>query len=130
MNAQNFFSVHDQSDERSSSDFHAFMFRLLCLHQTFLRSCPDFRVFMSRTLCVHAQTFVRSPDFVRSHSDFRAFMSRLSCVYQTFVRSFSNFRAFLMFSDYVILNTRPPLVRSSSVWTYLLPSGTSTWEYF
>ena len=45
---------------------------------------------------------------------------KTSCVHvQTLLR-------FLMFPDYVILNApRPP--RSSSVWTYLLPSGTSTW---
>ena len=49
--------------------------------------CPDFRAFMSRLSCVR-QTFVRSC------SDFRAFMSRLSCVRQTFVLSCSDFRAF------------------------------------
>ena len=89
-----------------SPDFHAFMSRLSCVHQTLARSCPDFRAF-TRLSCVHVQTFVRSPDFralnrflcvhvqtfVRS-TDFRAFMSRLSCVRQTFVRSCSDFRAF------------------------------------
>ena len=73
-----------------SPDFRAFMFRLSCVHQTFVRSCPDFRAF-TRLSCVHVQTFVRSPDF-------RAFMSRLSCVHQTFVRSCPDFRAFTRLS--------------------------------
>ena len=56
-------------------DYRAFMSRLSCVHQTFVRS-SDFRAFMSRLFCVH-QTFVHS-------SDFRAFMSRLSCVFPCF----------------------------------------------
>ena len=93
-----------------SPDLRAFMSRLSCVHQTFVRSCPDFRAF-TRLSCVHVQTFVRScPDFrafdrlscvhqtfVRS-PDFRAFMSRLSCVHQTFVRSCPDFRAFFLVS--------------------------------
>ena len=71
---------------RSCPDFRAFMSRLSCVRQTFVRSCSDFREFI-RLSFVHVQTFVRS-------SDFRAFMSRLSCVHQTFVRSCSDFRAF------------------------------------
>ena len=73
-----------------SPDLRAFMSRLSCVHQTFVRSCPDFGAFMSRLSSVH-QTFVRSPDF-------RAFMSRLSCVRQTFVRSCPDFREFTKLS--------------------------------
>ena len=29
-----------------SPDFRAFMSRLSCVHQTFVRSCPDFRLFL------------------------------------------------------------------------------------
>ena len=107
-----------QTFVRSCSDFRAFT---SCIHQSFVRSCPDFRAFIFTLSCVHVQTFVRS------FSDFRAFVFRLPCVHQTFVRSFSDFRAFLMFPDYVNLNARRPFVRSSSVWTYLLQSGTSIW---
>ena len=110
MNAQKF--VRSCPDSRTT--VWSWTHKNSCVHvQTFVRSCPDFRAF-DRLSCVHVQTFVRS------RPDFRAF-DRLSCVHvQTFVR-------FLMFPDYVILNARRPLVRSSSVWTYLLPSGTSTW---
>ena len=69
-----------------SPDLRAFMSRLSCVHQTFVRSCPDFRAF-TRLSCVHVQTFVRSCP------DFRAF-DRLSCVHQTFVRS-PDFCAFM-----------------------------------
>ena len=101
-----------------SPDLRAFMSRLSCVHQTFVRSCPDFRAF-TRLSCVHVQTFVRSPDFrafmsrlscvhqtfVRS-PDFRAFMSRLSCVHQTFVRSCPDFRAFTKISCVHVQNFR------------------------
>ena len=83
---------------RLCPDFRAFMSRLSCVHQTFVRSCPEFRV--------NVQTFMRSPDFrafnqfscvhiqafVRS-TDFRAFMSRLSSIPQLYLRS-PSFRAF------------------------------------
>ena len=111
---------------------------------------PDFRTFMLRLSCVHVQTFVRSTDFrafprficvhhvfVRSWSDFRAF-NRFPCVHaQTFVRSCPDVRAFTGLSCvhvqiFVFFNVSrlcnfERTMPLSSVWTYLFPSGTSTW---
>ena len=120
----------------SCPDFRAFIRLLYAVHAPILMHSPDFRAFMSRLSFVH-QIFMRScADFlalisflVRSPI-FREFISRLSCVFvQTFVRSpdfcACMFRLCSIFPDYVILNARRlPLVRSFSVWTYLLPSGT------
>ena len=63
----------------SPPDFPAFISRLSCVQQTFVRSCPDLRA-STRFLCAH-------PIFVRSYPNFREF-NRLSCVHgETFVRS-------------------------------------------
>ena len=56
-----------------SPNFRAFISRLSCVHQTFMRSCPDFRAF-TRLSCVQVQTFVRS------YPEFRAFTDTTSVV--------------------------------------------------
>ena len=60
------------------TDFRAFMFRVSCLYQNFVRSCPEF--------CAFTRTFVRP------YPDFPA-LTRHSCLLTFFVRSCPDFCA-------------------------------------
>ena len=74
----------------------AFMSRLLCVEQTFVRLCSDICA-ITRFDSVHVKTFVRSTDF-RVFISWLPFVHQILCVHvHIFVRS-PNFRVFTWFS--------------------------------
>ena len=76
-----------------STDFRAFLCRLLCVQKAFVHSCPVFLAF-SRLSCLHAQTFVSTPHF-------RAFRSSFLCV----CKKFGNLMVFCAFmSSFYFVN--------------------------
>ena len=72
------------------------------------------------------QQFVRSKDFHAFISaDFVRVQQTLCAHVQTFVRSCSNLRALFDIFGHVNFERTRAVMRSTSVWTYLIPSGTS-----